>query len=135
MNDEAAFQDYLDAHPDDWHARMVFADWLDDRGDARAAGYREMGRCKLWAFCPDPIHYPSWCYWASEAVAVMYPDTYTRHALPAVWFAAVDLRGRGNQFIPEAVNLECGGMDEYPRRRVEDAAAVAYGKVLAGLPA
>lgn len=38
--DEAAFQSHLDSHPDDHTARLVFADWLEERGDPRAEGYR-----------------------------------------------------------------------------------------------
>jgi uncharacterized protein (TIGR02996 family) len=43
VNDEAAFQAFLDEQPDNHFAREVFADWLEDRGDPRAAGYRAMG--------------------------------------------------------------------------------------------
>jgi uncharacterized protein (TIGR02996 family) len=40
---ENDFQSALDAHPDDWQTRLVFADWLQDRGDPRADGYRALG--------------------------------------------------------------------------------------------
>ncbi len=43
MSDEDAFQAALDANPDDHVTRLVFADWLQDRGDERAEGYRAMG--------------------------------------------------------------------------------------------
>lgn len=43
MSTEDDFQRLLDANPDDHHTRLVFADWLDDRGDPRAAGYRALG--------------------------------------------------------------------------------------------
>ncbi len=32
MSDQAAFEAHLDQHPDDWSHRMVYADWLRDRG-------------------------------------------------------------------------------------------------------
>jgi uncharacterized protein (TIGR02996 family) len=35
MNDEAAFQAALSARPDDNHLRLIYADWLDERGDPR----------------------------------------------------------------------------------------------------
>lgn len=44
MTTEDDFQAMLDANPDDWATRMVFADWLEERGDKRAEGYRDMGR-------------------------------------------------------------------------------------------
>ena len=44
MDTEDAFQGYLDAHPDDHLARLVFADWLEERGDPRAEGYRVIGQ-------------------------------------------------------------------------------------------
>lgn len=43
LNEEEAFQQHLDQHPDDHNHRMVFADWLQDRGDPRAEGYRALG--------------------------------------------------------------------------------------------
>lgn len=46
MTTEDDFQRQLDAHPDDWQTRLVFADWLDERGDPRADGYRVLGRFK-----------------------------------------------------------------------------------------
>jgi uncharacterized protein (TIGR02996 family) len=47
---EDDFQAALDAHPKDWQTRLVFADWLDERGDPRAEGYRALGTLSL---CPD----------------------------------------------------------------------------------
>jgi uncharacterized protein (TIGR02996 family) len=41
--DEDAFQQHLDANPNDCTARLVFADWLEEQGDPRAEGYRAMG--------------------------------------------------------------------------------------------
>jgi uncharacterized protein (TIGR02996 family) len=37
---EDDFQRALDANPRDWHTRLVFADWLQDRSDPRADGLR-----------------------------------------------------------------------------------------------
>jgi uncharacterized protein (TIGR02996 family) len=41
---EDDFQAALDAHPDDWQTRLVFADWLQERGDPRAEYFRLAGR-------------------------------------------------------------------------------------------
>ncbi len=35
MNDEAAFQQAMQEHPEDNSLRLVFADWLEERGDQR----------------------------------------------------------------------------------------------------
>src|SRR5262245_54586051 len=63
MTTEDDFQRTLDATPEDWQTRMVFADWLDERGDPRAAGYRALGKLTRRAmFCqmysPDPVSKP-----------------------------------------------------------------------------
>lgn len=47
MNDEEAFQAALDARPNDHTTRLVFADWLQDRGDERAEGYRMMAFARM----------------------------------------------------------------------------------------
>jgi uncharacterized protein (TIGR02996 family) len=48
MSDEEAWQAALDADPGNSLLRQVFADWLDDRGDPRASGYRVLGALGLW---------------------------------------------------------------------------------------
>lgn len=47
MTTEDDFHAVLDAHPRDWQTRLVFADWLDERGDPRAEGYRMMGHARM----------------------------------------------------------------------------------------
>lgn len=46
MTTEDDFQAALDANPTDWQTRLVFADWLEERGDPRAEGYRVIGLLK-----------------------------------------------------------------------------------------
>jgi uncharacterized protein (TIGR02996 family) len=48
MSDEGPFHAAIAARPDDGINLLVFADWLDDRSDPRAGGYRAMGRGPLW---------------------------------------------------------------------------------------
>ena len=50
MTDESAFQAALDADPADFALRLVFAGWLEERGDWRAAGYRWMGEHRKWPY-------------------------------------------------------------------------------------
>lgn len=58
---------HLDAHPDDSSCRLLLAEWLDERGDPDAAGYRWMGeRAKRpWCF--------SWCYRSGDQVPSSLP--------------------------------------------------------------
>lgn len=48
-SEEKAFWDHLEAHPEDSTCRLVFADWLQERGDPRAEGIRVLGRLGKWA--------------------------------------------------------------------------------------
>lgn len=50
MVTEDAFQAALDAEPDNQALRLVFADWLEERGDPRAAGYRWLGERGLYPY-------------------------------------------------------------------------------------
>lgn len=50
MTDETQFRLALDAEPNNAGLRLVFADWLEDRGDDRALGYRWMGENGKTAF-------------------------------------------------------------------------------------
>jgi uncharacterized protein (TIGR02996 family) len=43
MITEDDFQRAIDANPEDWHTRLVFADWLEEHNDPRAVGYRALG--------------------------------------------------------------------------------------------
>jgi hypothetical protein len=44
---ERAIQLHLGAHPEDYQARGVLADHLDEIGDERGPGYRAMGVCHV----------------------------------------------------------------------------------------
>lgn len=55
MISEDDFQRMLDAKPDDWQTRLVFADWLQDRDDPRAEGYRAIGVNRMY-FCNRFAH-------------------------------------------------------------------------------
>jgi uncharacterized protein (TIGR02996 family) len=53
---EDDFQKQLDMHPDDFQTKLVFADWLQERGDERAEGYRAMGVRRLYPFTATQAH-------------------------------------------------------------------------------
>lgn len=127
MTTEDDFQKLLDENPDDHHTRLVFADWLQDRDDPRADGYRalavgrhyphhlggcgdqflstvEAGRCPYWRkLCPEWVAFP--------------------HNLPPDWFDRLDLFG-GATAAPWW-DLIC----TVTRRQCEDAAALAFTKL------
>ena len=48
MTTEDDFQKQLDEHPDDFQTKLVFADWLQERDDPRADGYRALGVQRLY---------------------------------------------------------------------------------------
>jgi uncharacterized protein (TIGR02996 family) len=53
-DDESAFQAAIDAAPLDKLPRLVFCDWLDERGDERAAGIRVLTVYDRWPFTQPP---------------------------------------------------------------------------------
>src|SRR5712692_270029 len=50
MTNDDAFQLALENDPSRSDTRLVFADWLEEQGDARAAGYRWMGIHGKWPY-------------------------------------------------------------------------------------
>jgi uncharacterized protein (TIGR02996 family) len=118
MTTEDDFQAKLDADPDDWQTRLVFADWLEERGDPRAEGYRALGvkrlRPNLWVKKSKKQHW----WWGGSA------DFWRSHSdvvvLPRTWYEALT-SSRGDGIAWPA--------DDKPntRRVAEDAAARAFG--------
>ncbi len=112
MTTEDDFQGQLDLHPDDHHTRLVFADWLQDREDVRAEGYRAMG-----ALRKRPLLYPQssgrqiWGWWR-------LPSEHGDH-LPEDWFEA----------IPNPADRGSYLRTQPSRREAEDAAAIAFSKL------
>jgi uncharacterized protein (TIGR02996 family) len=80
MTTEEDFQRALDANPDAHHTRLVFADWLEERGDPRADGYRALGRMQR---VPSTRRYygTGWGYsrsknWYTSLVAGSLPEDW-----------------------------------------------------------
>ena len=61
MTTEDHFQAALDENPSDWQTRLVLADWLQDRDDPRADGYRVLGRLRRWPLA-EPLGAYIWSY-------------------------------------------------------------------------
>lgn len=116
--DEAAFQALLDEHPDDHTTRLVFADWLEERGDPRAAGYRALARCGFVLsdrYPGPPVRYIP--LHTSRVFRIDHCGTGSDYTLPADWFDA----------LPGATANDPNGIVPFKdRRAAEDAAALAF---------
>lgn len=85
MTSESDFQKALDLHPDDHHTRLVFADWLEERGDERAAGYRALGTGEWY----PSVHLKHSTWGGMDHPAVSYSEWYMANRkwlLPKDWF-------------------------------------------------
>jgi uncharacterized protein (TIGR02996 family) len=118
---EDEFQAALDAQPKDWQTRLVFADWLYERSDPRAEGYRVLATLRM-----VPSHGMNapgrgaggelWWWSSFESQS---------GGLPQDWFALVEgLEPSDAQFKPRAM-----GGNSNTRQLAEDAAALAFGKL------
>jgi uncharacterized protein (TIGR02996 family) len=121
---EDDFRKRLNRVPWDWQARLVFADWLEERGDPRAEGYRAMGRRQRYArlsFCA-PKHYGWWDESDDEVrggSGTLDPDD-----IPTDWLRATAEQGkllRLRSFLDHGTSI-----DFRTRRQAEDAAALAF---------
>lgn len=105
MTTEDDFHRALDAHPDDRHTRLVFADWLDDHGDERGPGYRAQGALGI---AP--------CEFETIDGTMLYG--YRRESIP--WWLAIDA-----QYTDSRV----GSHEWDTRRAAEDSAALAFARL------
>jgi uncharacterized protein (TIGR02996 family) len=108
---EEDFQKALDANPEDHQTRLVFADWLQERDDPRAEGYRALGTCQLY---PDMNYGMRFVYQSSPD---WKPFSHTdRSVLPPDWYAPL-------------LNGELALVSDESRRAAEDKAALAFAKL------
>jgi uncharacterized protein (TIGR02996 family) len=119
---EADFQTALDADPTDWQTRLVFADWLQERNDPRADGYRALARVGR-----RPLRIPDGAGLVSAFVSARQTSSATRAyygycLLPSFWFERLD--APPNEQQPRRL------WKQYrTRREAEDAAALAFSKL------
>ncbi len=113
MTTEDDFQRAMDANRADRHTFLVFADWLDDRDDPRAAGYRALGMLGSAPYC---INQSAFVWYSSQQATGADPPS----DLPDDWFEAIGARsprdGRKKKFFES-------------RREAHDAAARAFTKL------
>lgn len=134
MTTEDDFQRQLDANPDDHQTRLVFADWLEEHGDPRAAGYRALGalgrRPNYYKGHPGqigPYVLPEWDWGTTHNPHSQEGKSYHNmpHFLPDDW----------HKLIPHQVVNGYGETDQeywryHPDRRdADDAAAHAFSQL------
>jgi uncharacterized protein (TIGR02996 family) len=113
---EDDFQAALDAKPDDWQTRLVFADWLQERNDPRAEGYRALGQNRLVPKLPNQVNKPGY---TTRAWAEGYK--WTDGWLPNDWFPLARAHTSERAWTQWAVNKS--------RREAEDMAALAFAQL------
>lgn len=117
---ESTFQRALDADPYSSAIRFVFADWLEDRGDWRAAGYRWMadhGRSPVPCTASEMI--TTWDWWCQ-----LDPDQPRRaagHIHDACW-VRLDLFNRLRDYRFKSSWSGGVAYKEYPDRRTAEEA-------------
>lgn len=92
MTEREAWYAKLESAPEDSGLRMIFADWLDDRGEVEmAAGYRALGRCER---VPTPSPISGWCWnlWHSLPKEPSFLPTPWDTAIQPYTYAAATLR-------------------------------------------
>lgn len=118
MTTEDDFQAALDAHPEDWQTRLVFADWLEERDDPRAEGYRALGELRIHTLCNNL--YPTWWNRSAEE---------SSGSLPADWFAQIVEAGAYHELRCRMGTTQYVWVDFEARRAAEDAAALAFARL------
>lgn len=125
MTTEDDFQAALDADPTDFTARLVFADWLDEQGDPRAAGYRMLAYARMAPVGPgnkSQHGQQEWCW--LETVT----GRSNRCNVKSYWYTHLTKRWKD---APPGFHQSWAGWRVYydTRREAEDDAALAWLKV------
>jgi uncharacterized protein (TIGR02996 family) len=127
MTDEEAFQAILDANPEDFHTRLVFADWLQERGDPRADGYRVLARLRL---APGE--------WPTSGHRTAQPQVWASVAVRWSWGGNITGEPYGDNLTDQWLGAACRAIGIKPagttfrgagfptRREAEDAAALGF---------
>lgn len=110
MTSEDDFQRMLDANPEDHATRLVFADWLQDRDDARTEGYRALG--VLRRYCEADEYGNRWTHWGKTLRMSGWLELGSHSCLPGDWHEHL--------FSPAYI------VTYWSREHADDAAAVAF---------
>ena len=119
--EEQAFQAAMDVRPTDWTAYLVFADWLQDRDDPRADGYRALAAMRLEVLDGDAESGFGFT-WYNRGHA--YSSVFGREAeLPGLWFMMLEGEKRGGNWY----------VDFDTNAKARDEAALAWSRGLTPL--
>lgn len=135
MTDEEGFQTALDARPDDWGLRLIFADYLEERNDPRAPGMRALGQLRMrprhCRFHVEHILYESWHWELSIRKPRAWSESLTAKFFAVrppmrTWFHQLRRRVSTQPRYSHIVFFysETGG-----RRAAEDAACLAFARL------
>jgi uncharacterized protein (TIGR02996 family) len=122
MDTEDEFQAAMDERPTDNHLRLIFADWLQEREDPRAEGYRVLGSLRLRAdrYAPN-----EWTWYIAHRLTQWSGNGYS---LLSSWF--LHLEGGVQMWNHKPMkedDIAYGQWLDWPtRREAEEAAAVAF---------
>ena len=108
MTTEDDFNAALDADPPNSNARLLFAGWLEERGDERAEGYRALAVNRL--FGCDSVTHEGGVEWLPHQEATWFrrdgAEDDGHDDLPPDWFDALGNRARWSDWT-----------NPYPNRR------------------
>jgi uncharacterized protein (TIGR02996 family) len=122
LTTEDDFQHVIDANPEDWPTRQVFADWLDDRADPRAAGYRAIAVRQRRPLQGHNKDREAW-WWCCPSTGNAVDNFH--NIIPPDWFALLAPDVGNRMFWP--VFTATGGI--MTRRECEDALARAFSRL------
>lgn len=133
MTTEDDFQAVLDRDPDDAHTRLVFADWLDERGDPRGPGHRALGVLRLKPMISsggksqrglqNEVHgFTTNLNPSSRCDGTFWP-VYRPSALPDDWYQLL----RPAEVLPAWDSIYWTHL--YSRREAENAAALVFARL------
>jgi uncharacterized protein (TIGR02996 family) len=125
---EDDFQSALDANPVDWQTRLVFADWLQERSDPRAEGYRALGVLRKRPFVCGFDNKPKRAWVGVAWFARVGKGDRPEFGLPKDWFDAVEGLGDDPRYRPRYFD-ESGPLPNSQRRAIEDAITLAFSKL------
>jgi uncharacterized protein (TIGR02996 family) len=116
MTTEQDFQTALDQQVDSWQTRLVFADWLEEQGDKRAAGYRALGRLK--SYPEENIDSTTKWGWTHHGHEFKNPMWTT--SIPTIWFDKIYVIDKDRGYS------SCFYYDQDTRAETENLAALKF---------
>lgn len=99
-SEERAFRKAIDADPEDTTTLLVFADWLEERGDPRVGGYRELVARNLNPKLEDTGAYDQWTWFASRRHEQYPIRDADGSVIPDRWFDSL----RGGECVYKSGN-------------------------------